>query len=72
MFHVNQADLAHPAPDCETAMLLRSFLLPSVEAAGSWADLSDRLAGMGHDIAFREGHLVVEDGIALFNGGALR
>ena len=58
MFHVNQAAPAPPVLDCETAMLLRSFLLPVIEAAESWADLSDRLGGMGYGIAFRDGRLV--------------
>ena len=58
MFHVNQAAPAPPALDCETAMLLRSFLLPAIEAAENWADLSDRLGGKGYGIAFRDGRLV--------------
>ncbi|MDA0961504.1 MAG: hypothetical protein O2898_01100 [Proteobacteria bacterium] len=60
MFHTTPAtpDPARPALDCETAMLLRSFLLPVIEAAGTWADLSTRLGGMGYDIAFRHGHLI--------------
>lgn len=58
MFHVNQADPVRPAIDCETAMLLRSFLLPAIEAAQTWADLSDRLARMGYGIAFRDGRLI--------------
>ena len=60
MFHTSHAtpDPARPALDCETAMLLRSFLLPVIEAAGTWADLSTRLGGMGYDIAFRHGHLI--------------
>ena len=64
MFHPTLAapDPVRPALDCETAMLLRSFLLPAIEAAGSWADLSDRLAGMGYGIAFRDGRLILRRG----------
>lgn len=51
-------DPARLTLDCETAMLWRSFLLPAIEAAQSWADLNDRLGRMGYDIVFRDGRLI--------------
>ncbi|MFP7569233.1 hypothetical protein [Marivita sp. S2033] len=51
-----------PVPlDSETAMLLRSVLLPHFEHATSWGDLCRRLASKGYDITFRAGHLVLTD-----------
>lgn len=62
MIHTHPATpLQDPAGltlDCETAMLLRSFLLPAIEAAQSWADLADRLGRMGYDVTFRDGRLI--------------
>ena len=51
----------HPeiALDCETASLLRGFLLPVFETATNWADLRRRLVSKGYDIAFRDGHMVL-------------
>jgi hypothetical protein len=53
----------HPAAvlDCETASLLRGFLLPVFDAALNWADLRRRLVAKGYDIAFREGHMVLRN-----------
>ncbi|MCR9108336.1 hypothetical protein [Marivita sp. XM-24bin2] len=51
-----------PIPlDSETAMLLRTVLLPHFEKATSWGDLCERLASKGYEITFRNGHLVLED-----------
>lgn len=51
-----------PGPlDSETAMLLRTVLLPHFERATSWGDLCNRLAGKGYEITFRNGHLVLAD-----------
>lgn len=51
-----------PIPlDSETAMLLRTVLLPHFERATSWGDLCARLSSKGYEITFRGGHLVVAD-----------
>lgn len=51
-----------PAPlDCETALLLRSFLTPLLEGATSWRGLADALADKGYGLGFREGHLVIHN-----------
>lgn len=51
-----------PLPlDSETAMLLRTVLLPHFERATSWGDLCARLAAKGYEITFRNGHLVLAD-----------
>lgn len=51
-----------PTPlDSETAMLLRTVLLPHFERATSWGDLCKRLATKGYEITFRFGHLVLAD-----------
>ncbi|SHH54051.1 hypothetical protein SAMN05443551_2357 [Marivita hallyeonensis] len=51
-----------PAPlDSETAMLLRTVLLPHFECAQSWGDLCRRLKTKGFEITFRHGHLVLAD-----------
>jgi hypothetical protein len=51
-----------PGPlDSETAMLLRTVLLPHFERATSWGDLCARLASKGYEITFRNGHLVLAD-----------
>jgi hypothetical protein len=61
---LSEADpsVAMPRPlDSETAMLLRSALLPHFECATSWDDLCKRLAAKGYEITFRSGHLVLVD-----------
>lgn len=51
-----------PTPlDSETAMLLRTVLLPHFEHATSWGDLCRRLGAKGYEITFRFGHLVLSD-----------
>lgn len=63
-----------PRPlDSETAMLLRSVLLPLFELATSWDDLCKRLAAKGYEITFRSGHLVLvnETGRPVCTGGMI-
>lgn len=56
------AENGMPMPlDSETAMLLRTVLLPHFERATSWGDLCARLASKGYEITFRNGHLVLAD-----------
>lgn len=51
-----------PLPlDSETAMQLRTILLPHFENATSWGDLCERLATKGFELTFRAGHLVIVD-----------
>lgn len=51
-----------PGPlDSETAMLLRTVLLPHFEHATSWGDLCARLESKGYELTFRSGHLVLAD-----------
>ena len=47
------------ALDCETASLLRSFLLPIFEKATAWENLREGLMAKGYEPAFRDGHLVL-------------
>ncbi len=57
--------------DCETASLLRGFLLPLFEQATGWEDLRGHLLAKGYDIAFSEGHMVlrnIETGRTLCTG----
>jgi len=63
-----------PQPlDSETAMLLRTVLLPHFERATSWGDLCKRLAAKGYEITFRFGHLVLvnETGRPVCTGGMI-
>ncbi|WP_146584804.1 hypothetical protein [Puniceibacterium confluentis] len=55
------APVPHPGIglDCETASLMRGFLLPIFETARDWSDLRQRLVSKGYDIAFRDGHMVL-------------
>lgn len=55
-----ESGMPHPI-DSETAMLLRTVLLPHFEMATSWGDLCNRLEAKGYEITFRAGHLVVVD-----------
>lgn len=50
------------ALDCETLVLVRSFLAPILEAAESWTALSEQLEAKGYRLAFHAGHLVIENG----------
>lgn len=63
-----------PTPlDSETAMLLRTVLLPHFECAQSWGDLCNRLQSKGYEITFRQGHLVLtnEAGKAVCTGAMI-
>ncbi len=44
--------------DSETACLLRSFMVPTINSAQDWADLHTRLQRKGFSVAFRDGRLV--------------
>ena len=46
------------AMDSETACLLRSFLVPAINAARDWQELTVKLHDMGYDLSFRDGHLI--------------
>ena len=61
------------ALDCETLVLIRSFLAPILEAAESWAALAKQLEAKGYRLAFHAGHLVIENGQgeALCTGSAI-
>ncbi|MCK0151664.1 hypothetical protein MWU54_16600 [Marivita sp. S6314] len=59
---VADQSVSMPTPlDSETAMLLRTVLLPHFEHATSWGDLCKRLGAKGYEITFRFGHLVLAD-----------
>lgn len=60
-FEANPSNLMPTPLDSETAMLLRTVLLPHFEHATSWGDLCRRLASKGYEITFRFGHLVLAD-----------
>jgi hypothetical protein len=63
-----------PAPlDSETNALLRLFLVPILETAPDWGTLARALAAKGYALCFREGHLVILNGLgeALCTGSAL-
>ncbi|MGY9048756.1 hypothetical protein P775_03030 [Puniceibacterium antarcticum] len=49
----------HFALDCETAALLRRFLLPIFEKAKVWEELRQDLLTKGYEIAFRDDLLVL-------------
>lgn len=59
------------ALDSETACLLRSFLVPAIQAARDWQELATKLHTMGYDLSFRDGHLIftrTEDGQEIGTG----
>jgi hypothetical protein len=63
-----------PVMDSETACLMRSFLVPAIEAARNWADLRSALEEKGLTIGFRDGRLVfkrLETGEELCTGHSL-
>lgn len=60
--------------DSETVLLLRCFLLPAIEAAESWRELSQSLSAKGFEIVFREGRLLfrrTDTGEDICTGGSL-
>ena len=61
-------------PDSETLALLRGFLTPLLEAAGSWTELSEQLQIKGYGLSFRQGHMVITNlatGQAICTGAML-
>ncbi|WP_050927976.1 hypothetical protein [Aestuariivita boseongensis] len=67
------------ALDSETACLLRSFLVPAINAARDWHELTVKLHDMGYDLSFRDGRLIfkrandgAEIGTGEFMGTPLR
>ena len=57
--------------DSETACLLRSFMVPAINAAHDWAELTAKLRTMGYDLSFRDGRLIfkrIEDGQEVCTG----
>ncbi len=53
----------HPVKPLESEALamLRLFLVPILEQADTWADLSRQLAEKGFGLSFRRGHLVIQN-----------
>lgn len=47
--------------DCETAVLLRGWILPILDRASSWPALTEALAHKGYALAFRESRLCLTD-----------
>ncbi|SNR33129.1 hypothetical protein [Puniceibacterium sediminis] len=45
--------------DCETASLLRRFLLPIFENSNDWTNLRRRLMAKGYEIVFRDGQMIL-------------
>jgi len=50
-------------PDVESAILLRSLVLPAFEAATGWHDLVDALDSIGFGLSIRGGRLSLIDGL---------
>jgi len=48
-------------PDFESAILLRSLVLPAFECARSWCELAEALESIGFGLAIKEGHLTLID-----------
>ncbi|MGR3805019.1 hypothetical protein [Marinibacterium profundimaris] len=46
-----------PEIDCETSMLMRSWIGPVVEQASGWPALIEALSRRGYSLAFRDGRL---------------
>lgn len=49
------------APDVESAILLRSLVLPAFENAASWPQLIEALDGIGFGLAIENGHLTLTE-----------
>jgi len=61
-------------PDSETASLLRSFMIPAINGARSWSELSAVLEAKGFAIVFRHGKMIfknIETGRELCTGAFL-
>ncbi|MDG1430466.1 MAG: hypothetical protein P8L68_07225 [Paracoccaceae bacterium] len=48
-------------PDFETAILLRSLVLPAFDNATSWCDLAEALESVGFGLSIMDGHLTLID-----------
>lgn len=62
------------AIDSETACLLRSFMVPAIDAALNWSDLNSALERKGFAVGFRDGRLIfkrLEDGQEVCTGRVL-
>lgn len=58
-------------PDFESAILLRSLVLPAFENADSWWELAEALETIGFGLAIKDGHLTlidVDQGISICSG----
>lgn len=53
-----------PTLDCETAALMRGWMLPILDRAASWQALCETLHTKGYALGFREGHLCLTDQIS--------
>lgn len=51
------SELDAPAMDCETSMLMRTWMRPVVEQATGWPALIEALSRRGYTLAFRDGRL---------------
>lgn len=49
------------APDVESAILLRSLVLPAFENADSWGQLVEALDSIGFGLAIDKGHLALTE-----------
>lgn len=49
------------APDVESAILLRSLVLPAFETASSWSQLVEALDSIGFGLAIKNGHLALTE-----------
>lgn len=67
--HWKQAGDDHP--DIESAILLRSLVLPAFDHANSWCELAEALATIGFGLSIKDGHLTLVDcdqGISICSG----
>lgn len=48
-------------PDIESAILLRSLVLPAFERAESWSTLAEALESVGFGLTIKDGHLTLTD-----------
>lgn len=58
-------------PDFESAILLRSLVLPAFENATSWGELAEALESIGFGVSIKNGHLTlvdVDQGVSICTG----
>ena len=48
-------------PDFESAILLRSLVLPAFDRAASWCELAEALESVGFGLSIKDGHLTLTD-----------